>query len=459
MIKDLNSVLDKCLEETPIYDIHTHLFSECFGDLLLWGIDELLVYHYVLAEANRYNPLPPEELWAMSKKEMAEYVWKTVFIDHTPVSESAQGVLTILHKLGCPVSKNLDDIREYFAKFSTAEFVDKIFEVSNVKKCIMTNDPFDSVEGKVWDTCYKEDPRFETALRLDSLLMKYEEFAPKLKEMGYDVSGRLNPKTIEQIKISMKEAYNPIKETADVLIDRLGKIGETIENFKDKTFELINEKSAEEIKRFLRDYVQKFSPVYMACSMLPDFKVPEMSYTSELIEKCVLPVCEEFNIPFAMMIGVKRQVNPNLKLAGDGAGHSDISTVEYLCSKYPKNKFMLTHLTAEDQHLAVICARKFPNLHVFGCWWFSINPVIMDHITRMRIEMIGTSATFHHSDARVLDQLIYKWSHFKRILKQVLYEKYTALMETGWTLTEEEIKRDTESVLGGEFEKFLARKF
>ena len=31
-------------------DIHTHLYEAAFGELLLWGIDELLIYHYLVAE-------------------------------------------------------------------------------------------------------------------------------------------------------------------------------------------------------------------------------------------------------------------------------------------------------------------------------------------------------------------------------------------------------------------------
>ena len=406
---DLEKTIDKYLDETPIYDIHTHLYNESFGSLLLWGIDELLVYHYLLAEANRYNPMPVEKLWAMSKKEMAEYVWKTVFIDHTPISESAQGLLTTLKVLGCPVTKDLPKIREFFSLFSTKEYIDKIFALSNVKKLIMTNDPFDDVEFNVWEEGYKEDPRFETALRIDALLLKYPQIMSKLNRWGYNVSPMINPSVVE------------------------------------------------EIKKFLRDWIEKINPVYLAASLPPTFKVPENSLTSDILLKCVLPVCEEFNLPFGMMIGVKKLINPDLKLAGDGVGRSDISTVEYLCANYPKNKFLLTYLSKEDQHSSVVCARKFANLHIFGCWWFCINPVIMDEMTRMRIEMIGSSVTLHHSDARVLDQLIYKWLHFKRILKTILMEKYTTLMETGWDLTEEEIKRDIYSVFGGAFEEFISR--
>ena len=299
---DLEKTIDKYLDETPIYDIHTHLYNESFGSLLLWGIDELLVYHYLLAEANRYNPMPVEKLWAMSKKEMAEYVWKTVFIDHTPISESAQGLLTTLKVLGCPVTKDLPKIREFFSSFSTEEYIDKIFALSNVKKLIMTNDPFDDVEFNVWEKGYKEDPRFETALRIDALLLKYPQIMSKLQRWGYKVSPMINPS------------------------------------------------AQEEIKRFLRDWIEKINPVYLAASLPPTFKVPENSLTSDILLKCVLPVCEEFNLPFGMMIGVKKLINPDLKLAGDGVGRSDISTVEYLCANYPKNKFLLTYLSKEDQH-------------------------------------------------------------------------------------------------------------
>ena len=34
-------------------DAHTHLFPLEFNELCLWGIDELLTYHYLTAEALR----------------------------------------------------------------------------------------------------------------------------------------------------------------------------------------------------------------------------------------------------------------------------------------------------------------------------------------------------------------------------------------------------------------------
>ena len=84
----------------------------------------------------------------------------------------------------------------------------------------------------------------------------------------------------------------------------------------------------------------------------------------------------------------------------------------------------VTFLARENQHEAAVAARKFGNLMLFGCWWFVNNPSLIDEITRMRVELLGTSFIPQHSDARVLDQLIYKWDHSRKIVAKVLTDKF-----------------------------------
>ena len=74
----------------------------------------------------------------------------------------------------------------------------------------------------------------------------------------------------------------------------------------------------------------------------------------------------------------------------------------------------------------------------------------------MRIELLGLSVVPQHSDARVLDQLIYKWTHSRRIIAKVLRDKYCDLYDTGWRVTDEEIDRDVDKLFGGAFDDFLA---
>ena len=77
---------------------------------------------------------------------------------------------------------------------------------------------------------------------------------------------------------------------------------------------------------------------------------------------------------------------------------------------------------------------------IFGCWWFLNNPSIIDEITRLRMETLGLSFIPQHSDARVLDQLIYKWSHSRKIIAEILVDKYSDIMDAGWYVSEDEIK-------------------
>jgi hypothetical protein len=156
-------------------------------------------------------------------------------------------------------------------------------------------------------------------------------------------------------------------------------------------------------------------------------------------------------MPLALMIGVARQVNPALKLAGDSVGKCDIKAVERLCAGYPDVRFLVTLLSRENQHELCVTARKFPNLMPFGCWWFLNNPSLIEEMTRMRLELLGLSVIPQHSDARVLDHLIYKWAHSRPIIARALTEKLAAAMDTGWTLTESDIRRDVRRLLRGNF--------
>ena len=57
----LRKTVQRIVDETPITDIHTHLYAPEFGELLLYGIDDLLTYHYLVAEAFRVTDIPYEK--------------------------------------------------------------------------------------------------------------------------------------------------------------------------------------------------------------------------------------------------------------------------------------------------------------------------------------------------------------------------------------------------------------
>ena len=196
-------------------------------------------------------------------------------------------------------------------------------------------------------------------------------------------------------------------------------------------------------------------PLYMAVSLPDDFSYFENDTRNQLIQKVVLPIAEEYDLPFALMIGVRRSVNPALRVAGDGVGRADVKSLEKLCAESPDVRFLATFLSRENQHELCVSARKFSNLMPFGCWWFLNNPSIISEITRERLELLGTSFIPQHSDARVLEQLIYKWKHSRKIIADALFESYEQLFRAGRFVTKKEIERDVTKLFSGNFQNWI----
>ncbi len=402
--------VEQIVASTPVYDIHTHLYEPVFGDLLLRGIDDLLTYHYLVAETFRYATLPYENFWAMSKTEQADLIWKELFIEHSPISEACRGVLTALHAFGLDVKKrDLPGLRTWFAGQKLETHISRCMELAGVRNICMTNSPFDDAERAIWEKGFARDERFTAALRIDNLLLAWPETALRLAKWGYQVEA-----------------------------------------------DPASSKTLTGVRRFLADWTKRMNAKYVMVSLPPDFAFPGDRTVTGLLENAVLPHCREFGLPFAMMPGVKRAVNPQLKLAGDGVGLTDLSVLQNLCTQFPENKFLATVLARENQHELCVLARKFRNLHIFGCWWFTNIPLLVDEMTRMRLELLGLSFTPQHSDARVLDQIVYKWRHNREVIAKILVEKYTELGHSGWQTSRAEVERDVKDLFGGAFEKFCA---
>jgi hypothetical protein len=207
-----------------------------------------------------------------------------------------------------------------------------------------------------------------------------------------------------------------------------------------------------EARGFLESWAARMGAVYMAVSLPDSFQFPAQDRRNQLLVEAVLPACRELKIPLALMMGVRRQVNPALRLAGDASGRADLRSLEALCRDFPENRFLVSVLSRENQHELCVYARKFANLMPFGCWWFLNNPSTVEEITRERLEMLGTSFIPQHSDARILEQLIYKWRNTRRTLAPVLAERYRLLAEDGRSVTRGEIEQDVSRLFRKNFE-------
>lgn len=398
----LRRAVDEALKSVRVFDVHTHLFPFSFERLCKWGIDDLLTYHYLVAELFRSCEISPKAFFEMPESRQADLVWRKLFVESVPLSEAAAGVCTVLTSLGLdPRAKDLSEAREYFAEVDPHEHLDVVLELAGVSDVVMTNDPLDDQEALYWQSDSFVDPRFHAVLRLDPILCQWDQTWRKLEARGYKVDAEASPKAVD------------------------------------------------EVHRFLDSWSGRLQPRYLAVSLPPDFAYPDDSPRTRLLEGAVLHVCRELDVPLALMVGVRRGVNPELGLAGDGVGWADVSSIERLCARWPENRFLATVLALENQHQLIVAARKFANLTPFGCWWFVNNPSTIESITRMRFEMLGPTFIPQHSDARVLEQLIYKWAHSRRVVADALYPSLRQLQLAGWYPTRAEVDAVVERLFQG----------
>jgi len=404
---ELDGSVEDVLARTPFIDVHTHLFPPGFGTFARSGIDDLLTYHYLEAELFRASPIRPEQYWSQTPAQRADLVWQTLFVEQTPLSEATRGVVSVLHRLGLnPAAPSLAPLREFFRDQHAADHAQRVFRLAGISTVVMTNDPLDADEMAEWDRAREADDRFQTALRLDRILNDWEEHHPLLTARGYDVSVDPDQATLSSVR------------------------------------------------RFLVAWAQRFKPRYMAVSLPDTFDFPRHDLRTTLLSGAVLPACRDLGLPLSLMIGVRRQVNPALRLAGDASGRADLRAVATLCAQFPDNRFMVSVLSRENQHELCVYARKFANLLPFGCWWFLNNPSIVAEIIAERLEMLGTSFIPQHSDARVLEQLLYKWDNTRRILAPILANTYKLLAASGRPITRDDIERDVTKLFRTNFERW-----
>jgi hypothetical protein len=404
----LRRQVESAVTKTPAIDIHTHVHPPVFGSLFLSGIDELLTYHYLIAETLRASDLSHACFWRMSKTERADFVWKTLFVDSTPLSEAARGIITILKAFDLDTrAENLNEARDFFATQNESEHLDRVLEMACVSDVVMTNDPFSEQETQSWLSEITLDDRFHASLRLDTLLNDWPNAFELLTAQGFKVNRTLDGTTFV------------------------------------------------ELRRFIDKWILKMRPVYMAVSLPADFNYPANDDRTQLLREVIMPTAREHSLPLAVMVGVRRGVNPNLRAAGDGVGKADMTALERMCSEYEDVKFLATFLSRENQHELCVSARKFNNLLPFGCWWFLNNPSIVAEITAERLELLGPTFVPQHSDARVLEQLIYKWQHSRTQIAASLNDAYARLSDSGRPVSAKEINRDVTRLFSGNFQNWI----
>jgi len=365
------------VQDVQVVDVHTHLLPPTHGQQLLWGIDEMLCYHYLVAElfmllpveseldsveADARAPRPPshDEFFTWPKTRQADLVFEELFVKRTPLSEACRGVITALNCLGlgdmlrdavqanmsATLGTRLAPIRAWFAQQEPEAHLKHVFASAGVRYAVMTNIPFAPDEAAFWtapgsacDTVTLS-PLLRTALRVDPIL-----------------SGDWGA-----ICAALDQAVPP---------DGLH-YARTIDG----------------CLRYLNDWVDAIQPLYLMASTPAGFRYepvrgggrpacpakaqgsgePAVPTATELLDSVVLKLAAQRSLPIALKVGAVRGANKALRTGGDGVEVADLGFLWQLCRDYPHVKFLATVLSVDNQHELCVMARKFGNLHVYGCW-------------------------------------------------------------------------------------------
>ena len=163
--------------------------------------------------------------------------------------------------------------------------------------------------------------------------------------------------------------------------------------------------------------------------------------------------CEEFELPFDLMIGVNRSVYVDGVFQGQDLYDSRVSLIQYkeLFNAFPEVKFPISVLASVTNQELVSYSWIFPNVYCNGHWWYSNTPRFIEMDAAARLEAVPrTKQVGYYSDMYKLEFALPKFNMYKRILSRILAERF--VIDRGWSeeqaieLGKENLRGNVESI-------------
>ncbi len=133
--------------------------------------------------------------------------------------------------------------------------------------------------------------------------------------------------------------------------------------------------------------------------------------------------CEEFHLPFDLMVGVWRKVYKAGVFQGQDLFEKTTSLYQYrrLFNEKSKVIFPISVLTHNQNQELASYAWIFPNVLANGHWWYSNVPVYLEADMRARLEAVPKNKQIgYYSDAYKLEFVLPKYKMYRLCLARVL---------------------------------------
>ena len=145
-------------------------------------------------------------------------------------------------------------------------------------------------------------------------------------------------------------------------------------------------------------------------------------------------LCDQYGLPFDLMIGVNRGVYPSGVYQGQDLYDSRVSLIQYreLFNAFPKVKFPISVLASVTNQELVSYSWIFPNVLTNGHWWYSNTPSFIHRDAAARLEAVPRNKQIaYYSDAYKLEFVLPKFDMYRRVLSRILAEEFVG--ENGWS--------------------------
>ncbi len=145
--------------------------------------------------------------------------------------------------------------------------------------------------------------------------------------------------------------------------------------------------------------------------------------------------CDEFQLPFDLMIGPVRNVYPGGVAGGRDLFDRRVSLYEYrdLFNHFSGVTFPVSTLSPDAAPELVAYAWIFPNVVPMGHWWYANLPAFIAADLRARLQAVPkVKQVGYYSDAYKLEFVLPKFNMYRRVLAETLADD--AVRGRGWTV-------------------------
>ena len=283
---------------------------------------------------------------------------------------------------------------------SAADWSQTVLQESNIRSVFLTNDFDDSLEGFDTET-------YIPCLRTDDLVFKFHQRETRERlerSSGVSLSGSLS-----NLRDALRQRFEHFSSNG----------GRACAISLPPSFEptMVNEGRSTNALEAMLQQSESAAPA-------------QQQAFSRALFWMLAELCDEFDLPFDLMIGVNRGVYADGVFQGQDLYDSRVSLIQYreLFNAFPKVKFPISVLASVTNQELVSYAWIFPNVITNGHWWYSNTPSFIHRDAQARLEAVpSTKQIGYYSDAYKLEFVWPKFDMYRRVLANVLAEHFVGM--------------------------------